>query len=139
MGCRSICASTYDCYLIWLVDLCEIDSYAYLYRLFLQIYYSYNFKMIYVQFNMSDPIDVKTNVRLGFTVPPRYYSSRARGRTLEALDILGKWSLIDLFMICTMISAFAIKVNNSTTWSDIVILPPDFILVKSISNSNKRN
>lgn len=49
---------------------------------------------------------------------------------LPALDVMGKWSLLDLFVLTAMISAFGIKIRNQETWPDVIILPDDFVKVR---------
>ena len=44
--------------------------------------------------------------------PPRWVSSKRRGSVLQWLDIFGKWSTIDVFMLFMTLASFQIGVNS---------------------------
>ena len=57
-------------------------------------------------------------------------SERRRGKMLEALDALGKWSLIDNYVLVMMMVAFHFHIQNQVTWPWLVMIPDDFLLVE---------
>ena len=57
---------------------------------------------------------------------------KRRGMWLEALDALGKWSLIDTFVLVMMMVAFRFHIENQKTWESITFLPDDFLVVDVI-------
>jgi hypothetical protein len=52
-----------------------------------------------------------------------------RGMWLQALDALGKWSLIDTFVLVMMMVAFRFHIQNQLTWDWIKFLPENFLVV----------
>ena len=44
--------------------------------------------------------------------PPRWVSSKRRGSVLQRLDIFGKWSIIDVFVLFMILASFQIEVNS---------------------------
>ena len=59
-----------------------------------------------------------------------------RGMWLQALDALGKWSLIDTFVLVMMMVAFRFHIQNQITWSWITFLPDNFLVVDVIVEPN---
>lgn len=53
----------------------------------------------------------------------------ARGRLMEILDALGKWSLIDLYVLMMLMVAFYFYISSSYA-SQLSLLPPDVLVVK---------
>lgn len=51
--------------------------------------------------------------------PPRWVSSKRRGSMLQWLDILGKWSIIDVFVLLMTLVSFRISVTSP----DLAFLP----------------
>jgi hypothetical protein len=48
------------------------------------------------------------------TFPTRYLNQERRETALVIMDILGKWSLIDFYVMILFMSAFALKINLSS-------------------------
>jgi hypothetical protein len=67
-----------------------------------------------------------------FIPPGRCLPVKRRGMWLEALDALGKWSLIDTFVLVMMMVAFRFHIENQKTWDYITFLPDDFLVVDVI-------
>eukprot|EP01065_Artemidia_motanka_P024132 TRINITY_DN2875_c0_g4_i1.p1 TRINITY_DN2875_c0_g4~~TRINITY_DN2875_c0_g4_i1.p1 ORF type:complete len:1382 (+),score=505.85 TRINITY_DN2875_c0_g4_i1:81-4226(+) len=71
---------------------------------------------------------VKTSLLLFcWFVPPWFLTHDRRGFILRVLDILGKWSLIDEFLIIMMINAFHIVITNPSDW---IFLPTDILNIE---------
>ena len=49
-----------------------------------------------------------------WTLPPSLLTAKKRGQLLMALDILGKWSLIDLYVLVMTMLGFRIKMQSPT-------------------------
>jgi len=44
--------------------------------------------------------------------PPRWLSSKRRGSTLQWLDVLGKWSMVDVFVLLMTLASFNLSVES---------------------------
>ena len=66
----------------------------------------------------------------------RVLSPERRGMWLQALDALGKWSLIDTFVLVMMMVAFRFHIQNQQTWNWIEFLPDNFLVVDVIVKPN---
>jgi uncharacterized paraquat-inducible protein A len=55
---------------------------------------------------------------------------------LQLLDALGKWSLIDTFVLVMMMVAFRFHIQNQLTWNWIEFLPDNFIVVDVVVQPN---
>jgi hypothetical protein len=66
----------------------------------------------------------------------RILKEERRGMWLQALDALGKWSLIDTFVLVMMMVAFRFHIQNQLTWNWITFLPNDFLVVDVIVKPN---
>ena len=56
--------------------------------------------------------------------PPRILNTRRRGGLMQILDIMGKWSLIDLYVLVMSMIAFYVQIYSP----DLEILPSNFYL-----------
>ena len=61
--------------------------------------------------------------------PPALLSPKLRGKYFHWLDIFGKWSLIDLYVLVNAMVAFYITIDSP----DLEILPPHFYHMQIIS------
>lgn len=50
--------------------------------------------------------------------PPSIVSPRRRGYVLETLDALGKWSIIDIFIIVIASLAFRLTLTTASAYPD---------------------
>ena len=62
--------------------------------------------------------------------PSIVISPKRRGHMLMVLDIVGKWSLIDAYVLVQMMCAFRMHVAAPSTWSDFV--PTDAVVIDVI-------
>ena len=60
-------------------------------------------------------------------LPGRCVHPQTRGSTLLWLDALGKWSIIDLFVMIVMLAALRQRLLLPKPVADL--LPPDFLVV----------
>ncbi len=47
-----------------------------------------------------------------WVIPPKLLSSRKRGNILHWLDVLGKWSMVDVFVLLTTLASFRISIES---------------------------
>jgi hypothetical protein len=47
-----------------------------------------------------------------WVVPPNWISFKRRGSTLQWLDILGKWSIIDVFVLLMTLASFRLSIDS---------------------------
>ena len=66
----------------------------------------------------------------------RILKVQRRGIWLQLLDALGKWSLIDTFVLVMMMVAFRFHIQNQLTWNWIEFLPDNFIVVDVVVQPN---
>eukprot|EP01041_Mallomonas_annulata_P024685 gene24685-45516_t len=66
-----------------------------------------------------------TGMLLACTLPVRYWSMERRESILVWLDCLGKWSLVDVFVLVLLMSAFHMKVPVSDNLDIFVHVEPD--------------
>ena len=60
-----------------------------------------------------------------WVTPPRIMATRRRGALMQVLDIMGKWSLIDLYVLVMSMIAFFVQIFSP---NELEILPPGFYL-----------
>jgi hypothetical protein len=58
--------------------------------------------------------------------PPRFVSTSRRGSTFLWMDTLGKWSMVDIFVLVVSIAAFWVSIESP----DVAFLPEGFYSVK---------
>ena len=58
--------------------------------------------------------------------PTRYLSPPQRGKILRWMDVLGKWSMIDIFVLVMTLVAFRMRVVSP---ENIVLLPKEFYVI----------
>ena len=47
-----------------------------------------------------------------WVVPPRWMTFKRRGSLLQWLDILGKWSIIDVFVLLMTLASFCLSIDS---------------------------
>jgi len=47
-----------------------------------------------------------------WVIPPKLLASRKRGKILHWLDVLGKWSMVDVFVLLTTLASFRISIES---------------------------
>ena len=64
-----------------------------------------------------------------FLVNPSFISYKTRGSTLHWLDLLGKWSMVDVFVLLTTLASFRITIESP---SHVAYLPDGFYEVNML-------
>eukprot|EP00755_Sulcionema_specki_P007244 Sspe_Gene.37709::Locus_18203_Transcript_1_1_Confidence_1.000_Length_3941::g.37709::m.37709 len=84
----------------------------------------YPLALLVALFSGSWPYVKLTLLLFSWFSPPALLTQPSRGKLLRALDLLGKWSLIDGFLMSMMMVAFRLHLANPDSWE---FMPSAFV------------